>query len=230
MSLVNKKTELLRRFINKLKDLPYVDESYVFSYYSLEAANMLEDTFYIDLKDYMQLIKLRGSIQIDKDDTIRIATDIMYDHRIWFEKNDFREEFNNTLDLLNNKMYCPEYVDTIHNITVKDSNKYFYDSIPVLIVDTTIVQKDTLISFTYENCSKDIPFPLKVLKYEVIISSEITSEMLHKQIVTSYDELRLHERDLMIRKIKEDSIYQSKTLIIRDLHAGLEKLIDRIRN
>lgn len=91
-------------FVTQLKQLPFFKKEYPFSYYSLGAATILRDSFHLHAADTALLLQLRGTLRLPGKDSKQVTTAVTDAHSAWFASGDFLQEFNTTMELLNQEI------------------------------------------------------------------------------------------------------------------------------
>lgn len=119
-SLHSKSTQHFSRLVSELKTLAFLEKEHQFNFYSMAAAKMMQDTFYISNADFLELIKVRDTISVIGEDSTSYGTRVTTRNAVWFDEGfDFRSEFNSAIDVIE------DVADSI-NVPYELSNlKYF---------------------------------------------------------------------------------------------------------
>ncbi len=245
ISMISKREQLLKYFINQLKALYFLEKDNQFNFYSMYAAGILQDTFHISLSDRQKLIELRDTLKIDPDDTLKLTTTSVDENSIWFAEVDFRYEFNRTIDVLEGEAVSIK-VDTICDIGNKHFDKKGYS---IFFNDIIARQGDTILlsgkdSIAYTACNsleKQLNFFDDIhydMNYTLLLNDTLSTDTIvclleqYRDTATytqSIDTLNRAEMLTIIEVEKKKSKKRIQGNPIKDLVAGIENFIEGIR-
>lgn len=160
-SLIKKSTVHFSRMIAELKGLAFLGAEHRFNYYSLEAAKVLADTFYLSAADFERLVQVRGKIQLQGDSTY-FGTATTEGNKVWFgEGTNFRNDFNSTLAAIEqhaDSLTIPYALDNLRYFMAKaDSVKYSEQQwLNQVTLDTSAINVAKKNQLIYEKRTKPI--------------------------------------------------------------------------
>jgi hypothetical protein len=244
-SMAVKEQQLMKYFIHQLKELNFLDSGYRFNFYSMYAAEILKDTFHISLTDRKKLIALRDTLKVDPNDTLKITTKVVAENPIWFDEDDFRYEFNRTIDVLGAEAISID-VDTICEVGNKyfDKKRYsiFYKDKIVRQGDTILlVGKDLMTSIDCDPVKKqfsffdDIQYDMNYkLQLNDTLSADTLTYILNQYLDTvnytqSIDTLNRAEMQMIIEVEKNKALKRNTGNPINDLVETVENFIEGIK-
>lgn len=190
----------LEFFIKQLKSLPFHNQNYPFSYYSILAARILKDTFHISNSDLDELLTTRNQLSIDKYDNTKVTTPFVSANSIWF-RDSFRTDFNKTIKFINDHFISMEGVDTIKREKIINKS------------DTAILE--------YVKITKTVSVLISTEYQKIAVKSEDTSTICYV-----FKPSRSTNDDSTIRYISKLSI-DAGAFILDDLKYSQTDLIQR---
>ena len=250
LSLALKENQLMKIFINQLKQLNFIDSGFHFNYYSIAAAEILKDTFHISICDRQKLIDLRDKLNISTD-SLHFITKIVLKNPLWFDEDgysegtDFRDEFNHTMNALETHAISIE-VDNICDVW----NSHFDKKEYTLFLKEELVRQGDSILFTdndsviYKKCDStfnrlnffsDIKYDLEFYgKLKDSLSADTTVYILNQYYDTvSYtqraDTLNRAEMKVVIEVEKRKAIEKNQVNPVMKVAATIEEIVERIR-
>jgi hypothetical protein len=211
----------------------------------MAAATMLKDTFHLSLSDRQKLIGLRDTLKVNPDDSLKIITTIVADNPLWFGEDDFRLEYNRTMDLLASEAISFDNIDTCdfqYTDMVKPGDTIVCNEEIVIVLDTLKIDKkeylkyynsDTLIK--PKNFFDDIRYDMA---YSSLIDNSLGADTItyilnHYRDTATYsqsiDTLNRAEMLAIIEVEKNKAIIREKGNPIDNLLTGVEHFIEKIK-
>ena len=150
----------LVQFISRLKKLPFINDHYRFSFYSMAAAKILADTFRVDSAD-LRLLLAQRSILKPQRDSLNLTTTTVHDDSLWFQNGNFIAEFHDALHAIFKEGMLQKGVhsDTGTLFLSHDSVKVVKGEKVVLWKKIKENDKDTYLYFLEKDLKKDLYFP-----------------------------------------------------------------------
>lgn len=102
----------LALFIQKLKKLSFIRDNYSFSFYSIKAAHILDDSLQVDTVDIATLLQARGKLVPGKDSLSLVTAAVMSDS-LWFVDSDFISEYHQAVNVVFNEGFAIPGLQTL---------------------------------------------------------------------------------------------------------------------
>jgi hypothetical protein len=192
----------LGQFITRLKELPFIQKNFSFSYYSLGAARILKDSFHIDSADLAMLLAMRGKLKQSKYD-LALSTEVVERDSLWFTSGDFIAEYHATLDALskeNVQMPGLHSSDTKSPQLLVSGDSITFNKKPIVVLDTLHEISGIQYRFFYADSLRMNPYYPPDFRFDIINMDPDT---------TVINELKGKERkkevyNVMLKKIRDD--------------------------
>jgi hypothetical protein len=192
----------LGQFITRLKELPFIQKNFSFSYYSLGAARILKDSFHIDSADLAMLLAMRGKLKQSKYD-LALSTEVVERDSLWFTNGDFIAEYHATLDAVskeNVQMPGLHSSDTKAPQLLVSGDSITFNKKPIVVLDTVHEISGIQYRFFYADSLRMNPYYPPDFRFDIINMDPDT---------TVINELKGKERkkevyNVMLKKIRDD--------------------------
>jgi hypothetical protein len=245
-SMRQKRIQLFKYFIGKLNKLDFVLKGHPFNFYSMYAAQILKDTFNVSLTDRQLLTRLRDTLKIDPQDTLKLTTTMVKDNPWWFQRGDFRYAFNQTVAVLETEALTFENSDTVE-ITApgltRQGDTVLMNGQPITALDTILTEGKKYLRYGYpdsiiipETFFSDIRYDLNytlLLNDTLRDTAQVAALLRHYADTATYnpgiDTLNRMEIQTVIKVRQNDIIYRRRMTPLNNLVAGVENFIEKIQ-
>ncbi|HZI25793.1 MAG TPA: hypothetical protein VFD46_11980, partial [Chryseolinea sp.] len=226
----------LVQFISKLKKLPFINDHYRFSFYSMTAAKILADTFRVDSADLRLLLAQRSILRSERD-SLNLTTTTVHDDSLWFQNSNFIAEFHDALHAIFEEGMLQEGVhrDTGTLFLNHDSVKLVNGEKVVLWKKIREDNRDTYLYFLEKDLKKN-PYFLGDFVYDLtaVLSDTVKIEQLKFPGKKVYNEellkIRNEEMKVITAVVKAKERREDLAKPIKTFSDGVNKILDQLKN